>query len=52
MDESHFVSTLTSEKKLPMMMCSVDVTGSFTPTVAKHTQSVEPAEKSKHRRIN
>lgn len=27
------------------MMCSADVTGSFTPTVAKHTQSVEPMEK-------
>lgn len=26
----------------PMMMCKADVTGSITPTVAKHTQSVEP----------
>lgn len=25
-----------------MMMCKADVTGSMTPTVAKHTQSVEP----------
>lgn len=26
-----------------MMIWRAEVTGSFTPTVAKHTQSVEPA---------
>lgn len=33
---------------LPMMMCKADVTGSFTPTVAKHTQSVEPGYRIEH----
>jgi hypothetical protein len=35
----------------PMIMCSAEVTGSLTPTVAKHTQSVEPEERT-HRLIS
>ena len=34
-----------------MIMCSAEVTGSLTPTVAKHTQSVEPEERT-HRLIS
>ena len=32
----------------PMIMCKAEVTGSFTPTVAKQTQSVEPVGSTKY----
>lgn len=35
-----------------MMMCRADVTGSMTPTVAKHTQSVEPVVGSKQQEVS
>lgn len=34
-----------------MMMCKAEVTGSITPTVAWHTQSVEPKTDDLHQTV-